>query len=140
MKLKYACSLEEKLWQTQTMYSKQRHYFADKSMNSQSYGFSSSENVKMWELDHKERWAPNCSFWIMVLEKTLESPFLSKEIKPVHPKGNQPWIFIGRTDADAEAPILWPPDVKSQLNGKDSDAGKDWGQEEKGAEEVEMFR
>ena len=118
------------------MYSKKRHYFADKGMNSQSYGFSSSKNVKMWQLDHKEGWAPNCSFWIMV----LESPFLSKEIKPVNPKGNQPWIFIGRTDADAEAPILWPPDVKSQLNGKDYDAGKDWGQEEKGAEEVEMFR
>ena len=75
----------------------------------------------------------------MVLEKTLESPFLSKEIKQLNPKGNQPWIFIGRTDADAEAPILWPPDVNSQLSAKDSDAGKDWGQEEKGVEEVEMF-
>ena len=110
-------------------------------MNSQSYGFSSSRKVKMWESDHKEGWAPkNCCFWIMVLEKTLGSPFLSKEIKQLNPKGNQPWIFIGRTDADAEAPILWPPDMKSQLNGKDSDAGKDWGQEEKGVEEVEMFR
>ena len=95
---------------------KQRHYFVDKGPSSQSYGFSNS-HVWMWELDHKEGWAPkNWCFWIM-LEKTLENPLNCKEIKPVNPKGNQPWIFIGRIDA--EAPILWPPDVKSQLIWKD---------------------
>ena len=93
----------------------------------------------MWELDHKEGWLPkNWCFWIVVLEKTFESSLDSKEIKPISPKGNQPWIFIGRTDAKAEVPILWPPDVKSQLTGKDPDAGKDWRQEEKGATEDEM--
>ena len=107
---------------------KQRHHFAD---HIQSYGFSSS-HVWMGEVDHKEDWAPqNQCFWIVVLEKTLESPLASKEIQPVHPKGNQPWILTGRIDAKTEAPILWPPDVKSQLIGKDPDAGKDWGQEEK---------
>ena len=94
-----------------------------------SYGFSSS-HVQMWELDHKEGWAPNnWCFQIVVMEKTLESPLDSKEIKPVNPQGNQSWIFIGRTDAEAVAPILWPPDSKSQLTGKDHDGGKDWGQE-----------
>ena len=89
----------------------------------------------MWGLDHKEGWAPkNWWVWIVVLEKTLESPLDSKEVKPVNPKRNQPWIFIGRTDA--EAPILWPPDVKNQLMGKDSDAGKDWRQEERGRERM----
>ena len=92
----------------------------------------------MWELDHKEGWAPkNWCFWTVVLEKTLESP-LDCKIKPVPPKGNQPWIFIGRTDAEAQSLILWPPDVKSQLTGKDPDAGKDWGQEEKGTTEDKM--
>ena len=92
----------------------------------------------MWKLDHKG-WAPkNWCFGIAVLEKALESPFDWKTIKPVIPKGNQPWIFIGRTDADAEAPLLWPPDGKSQLTGKDPDAGKDWGREEKGMTEDEM--
>ena len=87
----------------------------------------------MWELDLKESWAvKNWCFWTVVLEKTLESPLDCQEIKPVHPKGNQSWIFIGRTDAEAEAPILWPPDAKSQLIRKDPDAGKDWRQEEKG--------
>ena len=101
-------------------------------------GFSSS-HVWMWELDHKEIWAPkNWCFWTVVLEKTLESPLDSKEIQPVHPKGNQSWIFIWRTDAEAEAPILWPPDVKSWFNGKDPDAGEDWRQEEKGTREDEM--
>ena len=95
----------------------------------------------MWELDHKEGWAPkNWCFWTVVLEKTLESPLDCKEIKSVNPKGNQLWIFIERTDAEAEAPILWPPDAKSQLIGKDPDAGKDWRQEEKGAIEDEMVR
>ena len=85
----------------------------------------------MWELDHKESWAPkNSCFWTVVLEKTLESPLDCKKITPVNPKGNQPWIFIGRTDAKAEVLILWPPDAKSGLTGKDPDAGKDWGQEQ----------
>ena len=93
----------------------------------------------MWELDHKEGWEPkNWWFQIVVLEKTLESPLDSKEIKLVNPKGNQPWIPIGRTDAEAEAPILWPRAVKSWLIWKDLDAGKDWGQEEKGATEDKM--
>ena len=91
----------------------------------------------MWELDHKEAWAPkNWCFWTVVLEKTLESPFDGKEIKPVNPKGNQPWIFIGRTDAKAS--ILWPPDGKSQLTENDPDAGKDRGQEETGVTEDKM--
>ena len=103
-----------------------------------SYGFSSS-HIWMWELDHKEGWAPkNWCFPTVVLEKTLESPMDCKEIKPVNSKGNQPWIFIGRTDAEAEAPILWSPDAKSRLIGKDPDSGKDWGQEEKEATEDEM--
>ena len=102
------------------------------------YGFSSG-HVWMWELDYKESWAPkNWCFWTVVLEKTLESPLNFKEIKPVNPKGNQSWIFIGRTDAEAETPIFWPPDAKNQLIGKDPDAGKDWGQEEKWATEDEM--
>ena len=93
----------------------------------------------MWELDHKESWvSKNWCFQIVLLEKALESLLNCKEIKPVNPKGNQPWIFIGRTDAEAAAPILWPPDAKSWLTGKDPDAGKDWGQEEKGEEEDEM--
>ena len=92
----------------------------------------------MWELDCEEGWeSKNWCFWTVVLEKTLESPLDSKGIKPVHPKGNQSWIFIGRTDA--EAPILWPPEVKRWLTGKDPDAGKDWGQEEKGTTEDEML-
>ena len=104
----------------------QRHYFANKDLYSQSYGFSSS-HVWMWVLDHKDHWTPkNQCFWTVVLKKTLESPLDCKEIKLVHPKGNQSWIFIGRTDAEAEAPILWLPDAKSWLIGQDSDAGKDW--------------
>ena len=111
---------------------------ADKSPSSQSYGFSSS-HVWMWELDSKESWAPkNWCFWTVVLEKTLESLLDCKEIQLVHPKGNQSWIFIGRTDAEAEAPVLWSPDAKSWLTGKDPDAGKDWRQEEKGTTEDEM--
>ena len=92
-----------------------------------------------WELDHKEGWVPkNWCFQIVLLEKILESPLDCTEIKPVNPKGNQPWIFTGRTDAEAEAPVLWPPDAKSQLNGKDPDAGKDWRQEDKGMTEDEV--
>ena len=95
--------------------------------------------VVMWELDYKESWAlKNWCFWIVVLEKTLESPLDCKEIQPVHPQGNQFWIFIGRTDAEAETAIFWPPNVKNWLLGKDPDAGKDWRQEEKGITEDEM--
>ena len=93
----------------------------------------------MWELDYKESWTlKNWCFWTVVLEKTLESPLDCKEIKSVNPKGNQSWIFIGRTDAEAEIPILWPPDVKNWLNGKDPDTGEDWRQEEKGTTECWM--
>ena len=118
---------------------KQRHYFINKKgLCSLSYGFSSS-HVWMWELDHKESWVPkNRCFWTVVLEKTFESPLDCKEVQPVHPKGNQSWIFIGRTDAEAEIPILWPPLVKNWLIGKDPDAGKNWRQEEKGTIEDEM--
>ena len=113
--------------------------FTNKGLYNQSYGFSSS-HVWMWELDHKECWAPkNWCSWTMVLDKTLESLLDCKEIKPVHPKGNQPSIFIGRTVAEAEAPLLWPLDAKSQLNGKDPNVGKDWGLEEKGVIEGEMI-
>ena len=115
VKLKEACSLEEKLWPTWKHIKKQRHYFANKVLPSQSYGFSSS-HVWMWELDYKESWAPkNWCFQTVVLEKTLESSLDSKEIQPVKPKGNQSWIFIGRTDAEAETLILWPPDPKNWL-------------------------
>ena len=114
---------------------KQRHHFADKGPYSESYDFSNS-HIWMWELDHKEGWVPkNWCFQIVVLEKTLESLLDSKEIKPVSPKGNQPWIFTGRSDA----PILCLPDVNSWVIGKDPDAGKDWGQKEKGAAEDEML-
>ena len=99
----------------------------------------SSSHVWMWELDYKENWASkNWCFWTVVLEKTLESPLDCNEIQPVHPKGNQSWIFIGRTDAEAETPILWPPDVMNWLIWKDPDAGKDWRREEKGPTEDEM--
>ena len=111
---------------------KQRHYFANKVPSSEGYGFSSG-HVWMWELDYKENWMPkNWCFWTVVLEKTLESPLDFKELQLVYPKGNQSWIFIGRTDIKAETPILWPPDVKSWLIWKDPDAGKDWRWEEKG--------
>ena len=110
----------------------------NKVPSSQNYGFSSS-HVWMWEMDHKEGWVPkNWCFWTVVLEKTLESPLHSNEVKSVNPKGNQSWIFIGRTDAEVEAPILWPPDAMGWLIGKDPDAGKDWGQEEKETTEEEM--
>ena len=116
----------------------QRQYFANKDLPSKGYGFSSS-HVWMWELDYKESWVPkNWCFWTVVLEKTLESPLGCKEIKLVNPRGNQSWIFIGRTDAEAETPVLWPLDAKNWLTGKDPDAGKDWRQEEKGTTEDEM--
>ena len=111
---------------------KQRHYFADKGPSSQSYGFSSG-HVWTWELDYKESWeVKNWCFWTVVLGKTLESPLDCKEIQPVHPKGDQSWVFIGRNDAEAEGPTLWLPDAKNWLICKDPDGGKDWKQEEKG--------
>ena len=141
---------------------KQRYHFADKDLCSQSYGFSRN-HVGMWELDHREGWVPkNWCIPMMMLENALQSPLDCMEIKPVNPKGNQPWICIGRTDAEAEAPILWLPDVKSRLIGRlllklklqsighltakswlterDPDAGKDWRQKEKGVAEDEMVR
>ena len=107
-------------------------------MSSQGYSFSSG-HVWMLELDYKESWVPNnrC-LWTVVLEKTLESPLDCKEIQQVHPKGDHSWVFIGKTDIEAENPILWPPDAKSWLIWKDSDAGKDWGQEERMTTEEEM--
>ena len=120
------------------IFKKQRYHFVDKGPSSQSYDFSSS-HVWMWELDYKESWAlKNWCFWTVVLEKAVESPLDCKEILPVHPKGNQSWIFIERTDAEAETPIFWPPDVKSQPIEKDPDAGKGSVQKEKGAAEDEM--
>ena len=125
-------------YQPRQRIKKQRNYFANKGLSSQSYGFSSS-HVCMWELDYKENWAlKNWCFWTVILEKTLESPLDCKEIQPVHPRGNQSWIFTGRPDAEAETPLLWPPDAKSWLIGKDPDAGKDWRKEEKGMIEAEM--
>ena len=105
---------------------------------SQSYGFSSS-HVWMWESDYKDSWVPKkWCFWTAALEKTLDSPLNCKEIQPVRPKGNQSWVFIGKTDAEAETPILWSPDAKNWFIGKDPDAGKDWRWEEKGTTEDEM--
>ena len=116
-----------------------RHDFAEKSPSSQSYGFSSS-HVWMWVLDYKKNWMPkNWCFWTVLFKKTLGSPLDCKEIQPVHPKGNPSWIFIGRTDAAAGTAIVWPPDVKNWLIGKDPDAGKDWRQEEKNTTKDEMF-
>ena len=117
---------------------KSRHYFANKGLSSQGYRLS-SRHVWMWELDYKESWAlKNWCFWTVVLDKTLERPLDCKEIQQVHPKGDQSWVFTGRTDVESETPILWPPDGKSWLIGKDPDAGRDWGQEENGTTEDEM--
>ena len=138
MKLKDACSFKEKLWPTRQHIKKQRHCFANKGPSSQRYGFSSS-HLWMWELDYKESWElKNLCFWTAVLDKTLEGPLDYKEIQPVHPKGNQSWIIIGRIGAEAETPILLPPDANNWLIGKDPDAGKDWRWEEKGMTEDEM--
>ena len=141
MKLKDACSLErsygkESYDQPRQRIKTQRHYLVNKGLSSQSCGFSIS-HVWVWELVHKESWAlENWCFWTVVLEKTLENLLDCKEIQPGHPKGNQSWIFIGRTEA--ETPILCPPVVKNWLTGKDPDAAKDWRQEEKGMTEDEM--
>ena len=132
-------SWQESYYKPRQCVKKQRHHFADEVLYSQGYGLSSS-HVQMWELDHKEGWA--LKIWYcqtVVLEKTLECLFDCKEFTPVNPKGNQPWIFIGRTHAEAEAPMLWSNDVKSRFIEKDSDVGKDWRQE-KWAGEDEMVR
>ena len=136
--LKTLTLLKESYDQPGQHIKKQRYYLTNKGPSSQGYGFSSG-HVRMWEFDYKESWAlKNWCFWTVVLDKTLESPLNCKEIKQVNPKGNQSWIFIGRTDAEAEMPILWPPDVKNWLIWKDPDAGKDWRQEEKGTTQDEM--
>ena len=123
---------------TDSILKKQRHCFTNKGPSSQSTGFSRS-HVWIWQLDYKENLVlKNWCFWTVVLEKTHKSPLDCKEIQPVNPKGNQSWLFIGRTDAEAEAPILWPPDAENWLNGKNPDAGKDWRQEEKRMTEDEM--
>ena len=110
--------------QSRQCIKKQRHYFANSHLSSQSYGFSSS-HVWMWELDYKDSRLPkNWCFWTVILEKILKSPLDCKEIQPVHPKGDQSWVFIGRTDAEAGTPILWPPDAKNKLIGKNPDPGK----------------
>ena len=117
---------------------KSRHYFVNKGPSSQGCGFSCG-HVWMWELDCEEGWAPkNWCFWSVMLEKTLESPLDCKEIQPVHFKEDQSWVFIGRTDVEAETPVLWLPHAKNWLIGKNPDAGRDWGQEEKGMTENEM--
>ena len=132
MKLKDTCSLKKSYDKPRQHIKKQRHYFANKGLSRQSYGFPSS-HVWMWELDHKEGWMmKNWCFCILVMEKTLECLLDSKELKPVNPKENQSWIFIGRTDAEAEAPILWPPDVKNWLIRKDTDLGKIEGRRKRG--------
>ena len=118
---------------------KQRHYFINKGLSTQGCGFSSG-HVWMWQLGYKESWElKNWCFWIVVLKKTLESPLDSKEIQPVHPKGNQSWIFIGRTDVEAETPILWSPDAKNWLIWKVPDAEKDWRWQKKGTTEDEWL-
>ena len=138
MKIKDAC-FWKKSYNKPTQHIKmQRHQFADKVLYGQGCGFSSS-HVQIWELDCKEGWVlKNWCFRIVVLEKTLESPLGCKEIQPVHPKGDQSWVFIGRTDAEAETPILWPPDAKNWLIGKVFDAGKDWRKKIKKVAEDEM--
>ena len=134
MKLKALAPWKTNYDQPRQHVKKQRHYFANKGPFRQSYRFSSS-HIWMWELDYKESWALK----VDALEKTLESPLDCKEIQSVHPKGDQSWVFIGRTDVEAETPILWPPDAKNRLIGKDPDSGKDWRQEEKGTTENEML-
>ena len=138
MKFKILAPWKKSYDQPRQHIEKQRCYFADKVLSSQSYGFSSSL-VWMWELDYKESWAlKKWCFWMVVLEKTLESPLDFKEIQPVHAKGNDSWIFIGRTDAEVETSILSPPDAKNWLTRKGPVAGQDWRQEEKKPTEDEM--
>ena len=138
MKLKDTCSLEEKLINLDSILKSREVALSTKvHLSSQSYGFSSS-HIWMWELDNKGWGLKNWCFWTLVLEKTLESPLDCKEIQPVNTKGYQSWIFIGRTNSEGEAPILWPPHAKSWLTGKDPDPGKDWRPEEKGTAEDEV--
>ena len=132
MKLKDACSLEESYDQSRQHIKKQRHYFANKGPSSQGYGFSSS-HVWMWVLEAKELMLLNCG-----VGENSRDPLNSKEIQRAHPKGNQSWIFIGRTDVEAETPIFWLPDAKSWLIWKDPDAGKDWRWEENGTTDDQM--
>ena len=137
MKLKTLAPWKKSYDQPRQHMKKQRHYFASKGLCSESHGFSSS-HVWMWELNYKESWAlKNWCLWTVVFKKTFESPLDWREIQQVNPKGNQSWIFIGRTDAETEAPILWPPDATNWLIGKDPDAGKDWRQK-KGSTKNEM--
>ena len=137
MKLKDISPWKKSYGKPRQHIKRQRKHFADKGQYNQSSGFSSSHE-RMWKLDHKEGWAPkNWCFQTVVLEKILESPLDSKEIKSVNSKGNQSWIVIGSTDADAEAPIRWPPDAKNWLTGKEPEVGKDWRQEKKGTTEDE---
>ena len=132
------CLLLRRKLRTNLDSKNQRLDCANKGSPSQGYGFSSS-HVWMWELNCEEGWAPkNWCFWTVVLETTLESPLDCNEIQLVHSEGDQPWDFLGRNDAKAETPIVWPPDTKTWFIGKDSDAGRDWGQEEKGTTEDEM--
>ena len=134
MKLKDACSLEKRYEQPRQHIKKQRHFFADKGQSMQSYGFSGS-HVWIWVLDHKESWLlKNWCFWTVVLEKTLESPLDCKEIQPVHPEGNQIWIFFGRTEA--EAPILWLPELKNWLITRYPDDGKIEGRRQRGQQRM----
>ena len=139
MKLKDAYSLEGKLWPNLDSILKSRDItLPTKGPSGQGYGFSSG-HVWMWELDCEGSWVPkNWCFWTLVLEKALESFLDCKEIQPVHPEGDKSWVFIGRTDAEAETTILWLPHEKSWLTGKDPDAGRDWGQEEKRTTEDEI--
>ena len=138
MKLKDAAPWKKSYDQPRQHIEKQKHYINDKSLSNQSYGFSSS-HVWTWGLDYKENWVPkNRCFWTLVLEKPLESHLDCKKIQPVHPKGNQFWIFIGRTNAEAETSTFWPPDAKNWFIWKDSEAGKDWRQEEKETAEDKM--
>ena len=138
MKLKDTCSLEGKLCQPRQHIKKQRHYFVNKGPSSQGYGFSSS-HVWMWELDCEEGWVPkNWCFWTVVLQKTPESPLDCKEIQLVHSKGNQSWVFIGRTDVEAEAPVFWSSDGNRLFIVKVPDVGKVWGPKEKRVSEDEM--
>ena len=139
LELELKCGCNKKNYdQPRQCVKKQRHYFANKDLSSQSYCFSSG-HIWMWELDHKEEWVlKNWCFGTVVLEKILKSPLDCKEIQPVNLKRNQPWIFTRRTDAEAEAPILWPPDAKSWLIGKEPDAGKNWRGEKKGMTDDEM--
>ena len=140
MKLKDAYFWKKNYDQPGLHIKKQKHYIVNKGPSSQGYGFSSS-CVWMWELDYKESWVlKNWCFWTVVLEKTLESPLDNKEIQPVHHKGSQSGIFIGRTNVEVETPILWPPDAKNWLIWKDLDAGKDWLREEIGMTEDEMIK